>query len=58
MGRRGDPAWQGTGLGAAMQNRISEHAKESGLHGFVAEVLARNPKMIALAKRGQGDIKL
>jgi len=41
-----------------MQNRISEHAKESGLHGFVAEVLARNPKMIALAKRGQGDIKL
>ena len=53
-----DPAWQGTGLGTAMQNHMVEHAKARGLRGFVAEILAHNAKMIALAKRGAGDIRV
>jgi acyl-CoA hydrolase/GNAT superfamily N-acetyltransferase len=46
-----DPAWQGSGLGGAMQLRMTEHAKGHGLRGFVAEILPENSKMIALARR-------
>lgn len=46
-----DPAWQGSGLGSALQQRMAEHAKARGLRGFVAEILSENKKMIALAKR-------
>lgn len=49
-----DPAWQGSGLGTAMQHHMAEHARGRGLRGFVAEILAHNAKMIALAKRGGG----
>ena len=49
-----DPAWQGTGLGSAMQKRMAEHAKARGLRGFEAEVLPENAKMLALA-RGFSD---
>jgi acyl-CoA hydrolase/GNAT superfamily N-acetyltransferase len=46
-----DPAWQGSGLGGAMQLRLAEHGKARGLRGFVAEILPENAKMIALARR-------
>ena len=46
-----DPAWQGSGLGGAMQQRLTEHGKARGLRGFVAEILPENSKMIALARR-------
>jgi len=49
-----DPAWQGSGLGSAMQRRMAEHARGRGLRGFVAEVLPENVKMLALA-RGFSD---
>jgi len=45
-----DPAWQGSGLGSAMQRRLTEHARIRGLRGFVAEILPENAKMIALAR--------
>ncbi len=45
-----DPAWQGTGLGTAMQRRLMEHAQGRGLRGFVAEILPENAKMVALAR--------
>lgn len=51
-----DPAWQGTGLGSAMQQRLREHAVERGLRGFVAEILQQNKSMIALAKRASENI--
>jgi acyl-CoA hydrolase/GNAT superfamily N-acetyltransferase len=51
-----DPAWQGSGLGVAMQQRLVEHAQARGLRGFVAEVLRENTKMIALARRATDKI--
>jgi RimJ/RimL family protein N-acetyltransferase len=51
-----DPAWQGSGLGVAMQQRLVEHAQGRGLRGFVAEVLRENTKMIALARRATDKI--
>ena len=53
-----DPAWQGSGLGSALQQRMVEHAKERGLRGFVAEILPENAKMIALAKRCTENIRI
>ncbi|MDC8772677.1 bifunctional acetyl-CoA hydrolase/transferase family protein/GNAT family N-acetyltransferase [Roseateles albus] len=44
------PDWQGQGLGALLQQRMSEHAKARGVRGFVAEVLANNEHMIKLAR--------
>ena len=51
-----DPAWQGTGLGGALQQRMVEHAKARGLRGFIAEILAENGKMIALARKGSDQV--
>ena len=51
-----DAAWQGCGLGSAMQRRLAEHAKARGLRGFTAEILPQNARMLALAKAGDGDI--
>jgi len=51
-----DPEWQGTGLGSALQMRMKEHAMARSLRGFVAEILPRNDKMIALAKRCSENI--
>jgi acyl-CoA hydrolase/RimJ/RimL family protein N-acetyltransferase len=53
-----DPAWQGSGLGTAMQVRMAEHAKGRGLRGFVAEILPSNGKMIALARKGSENIQV
>ena len=53
-----DPAWQGTGLGGALQQRMVEHAKARGLRGFVAEILAENAKMIALARKGSDNVSV
>ena len=44
------PEWQSTGLGTAMQRHMMEHAIACGLRGFVAEALAKNRKMVNLAK--------
>lgn len=46
------PAWQGTGLGAALQRRMAEHARGRGVRGFVAEIMASNENMIRLARAG------
>ena len=53
-----DPAWQGTGLGSALQQRMVEHAKARGLRGFNAEILPENGKMIALARKGSDKISV
>ncbi len=51
-----DPAWQGTGLGSALQRRMVEHAKARGIRGFVAEILPGNTHMIALARAGSSNV--
>ena len=53
-----DPAWQGTGLGSALQRRMAEHARARGLRGFVAEVLPENSKMLALARGFSNNIRV
>jgi len=53
-----DPAWQGGGLGTALQVRRSEHARQRGVRGFVAEILTTNTRMIALAKRASENMHL
>jgi RimJ/RimL family protein N-acetyltransferase len=45
------PHWQGNGLGAALQQRLVEHAKSHGVRGFVAELMPENTKMVKLAQR-------
>ena len=52
------PEWQGTGLGRAFQQRMMEFARKRGVRGFVAEVLAENSKMIALAKRACDKVSI
>ena len=52
------PEWQGSGLGAALQQRLKEFAMERDLRGFVAEFLQTNSAMLNLAKRlGKIEIK-
>ncbi len=51
-----DPAWQSTGLGTALQRRMVEHARSRDLRGFVAEILAENASMIALARKGSDNV--
>jgi acyl-CoA hydrolase/RimJ/RimL family protein N-acetyltransferase len=52
------PEWQGSGLGAALQQRLKEFAMDRGVRGFVAEVLQTNVAMLNLAKRlGNIEIK-
>lgn len=53
-----DPHWQGTGLGGALQQRMVEHAKARGLRGFIAEILAEDSKMIALARKGSDKVSV
>jgi len=53
-----DPAWQGSGLGSAMQRRMTEHAKARGLRGFEAEILPQNAKMLALAKGFSDNVRV
>lgn len=53
-----DPAWQGNGLGTALQNRLKEHAVARGLRGFVAEILVSNERMIRLARAAGQDVTI
>jgi acyl-CoA hydrolase/RimJ/RimL family protein N-acetyltransferase len=52
------PERQGSGLGAALQQRLKEFAMDRGVRGFVAELLQANTAMLNLAKRlGNIEIK-
>jgi acyl-CoA hydrolase/GNAT superfamily N-acetyltransferase len=53
------PEWQSSGVGGALQERMTEYAKKKGCSGFVAEILSSNSKMIALARKAgeQVDIR-
>ncbi|MBK6469373.1 MAG: GNAT family N-acetyltransferase [Betaproteobacteria bacterium] len=48
------PAWQGSGLGGALQRHMAAHAQQRGVRGFVAEILASNENMIRLARASAG----
>ncbi|MDO9073076.1 MAG: GNAT family N-acetyltransferase [Rubrivivax sp.] len=50
------PAWQGSGLGSAMQRHMAEHARQRGVRGFVAEILSSNENMIRLARASAGAV--
>jgi GNAT superfamily N-acetyltransferase len=50
------PDWQGCGLGAALQRRLTEHAKGRGVRGFVAEILPSNAHMIRLAQAASPQV--
>ena len=52
------PAWQGCGLGSAMNRRMAEHARLRGVRGFVAEIMADNDAMIRLARAGATDVSV
>jgi RimJ/RimL family protein N-acetyltransferase len=51
------PAWQGTGLGSALQQRLKEFAVKKGVRGFMAEILQGNASMLQLARR-LGEISM
>ena len=51
-----DHAWQGSGIGGALQQRMKEYAVARGLRGFVADILVSNEKMIRLAKAAGGNV--
>jgi acyl-CoA hydrolase/RimJ/RimL family protein N-acetyltransferase len=52
-----EPVHQKSGLGTAMQDRLSEFARARKVRGFVAEVLQVNEGMMGLARRlGEVDI--
>ncbi len=53
-----NPQWQGRGLGAALQQRLAEHARKRGVRGFVAEILSTNAHMIRLAKSGSAQVSV
>jgi acyl-CoA hydrolase/L-amino acid N-acyltransferase YncA len=50
------PAWQGCGLGSALQRRMMAHASARGVRGFVAEILATNDNMIRLARSASSSV--
>ena len=52
------PQWQGTGLGAALQQCLLEHAQARGVQGFVAEIMPSNEKMIRLARASAGMVSV
>ncbi|MBZ0105934.1 MAG: GNAT family N-acetyltransferase [Sulfuricella denitrificans] len=52
------PEWQGVGIGKALQLRLMEHAKASGLRGFSAEIQTYNANMINLAKQACDNITI
>ena len=52
-----EPAHQKSGLGTAMQDRLSEFARARKVRGFVAEVLQVNEGMMGLARR-LGEVEI
>jgi acyl-CoA hydrolase/RimJ/RimL family protein N-acetyltransferase len=50
------PDLQSSGLGTALQNHMIDHAKRCGIRGFVAEILAHNNKMAALARKSCSNV--
>jgi RimJ/RimL family protein N-acetyltransferase len=46
-----DPAWQGSGLGSMLQERVIEYARLRGVRGFTADVLAENAPMLKVFRR-------
>jgi GNAT superfamily N-acetyltransferase len=52
------PDWQGCGLGAALQQRMSSHAIGRGVRGFVADILSSNTGMIRLARGGAANVSV
>lgn len=52
------PEWQSVGLGRALQSRLAEYARGKGLHGFTAQILTGNIKMISLIKQVSANIKI
>jgi acyl-CoA hydrolase/GNAT superfamily N-acetyltransferase len=53
-----NPAWQGCGLGSALQRRMVEHARNRGVLGFVADIMATNANMIRLANTGSNNVRI
>ena len=52
-----DPAWQGSGLGGALQARLAAHAKARGVRGFTAEIRAGNEHMLRLAQAASTEVQ-
>ena len=50
------PDLQSSGLGTALQNHMMDHAKRRGIRGFVADILAQNAKMAALARKSCANV--
>ena len=50
------PEWQGRGVGRMLQSRLQEYARNRGVRGFTAEVLARNRRMLRLANGASGAV--
>lgn len=52
------PAWQGSGLGSALQACMVAHAKKRGLRGFEADILPNNTRMMRLARSGSPHVRV
>lgn len=50
------PDWQGSGIGSFMLQKLAEIAKQKGISGFTAEVLAVNRKMLNVFFKSGFDI--
>ncbi len=51
------PDWQGEGLGYFMLSKLTEVAREKGISGFTAEVLATNRKMLSVFHKSGFSIR-
>jgi len=51
------PDWQGSGLGARLQEHLAAHARAAGVKGFVAEILPTNERMIRLARLSASQVR-
>jgi RimJ/RimL family protein N-acetyltransferase len=51
-----DPEWQGVGLGSLLHTRMVDYARDHGVRGFTADVLARNTRMLKVFRRWHPDL--